>query len=101
MIPQLNNASDELQMKSGKKRPPMAVISKATGSIINLIEQTPENIIKPKKHTGKLYEGNEIFKPFGFQKLSNDLAQKRPEYVTGSSDPLNFKIYEERNRNNR
>lgn len=100
LIPQLVNANEEVQIKSCKKRPPMAT-SKATGSIINLIDQTPENKITHKKFAGKMYQGNEIFTNIGFQKLSNKSAQKKPDYITGSSDPLNINNNEEINRNSR
>ena len=100
VIPQLNSKGEEIQIKSGKKRPPMASVSKASGAIINLIDQTPQNTVKYKKFSEKLLQGNEIFTPSGFAKLKNK-PTNRAEYIVGSNDPLNINVTEQRNKNNR
>ncbi len=96
--------SDAPLLRSGKKKPPMAVRSSATaiGSIVKLIEQTPENIIKSRRCSEKRYECNDIFQPLGFQKLISTpikTQKKRPEYVFGSSCDLSHRG--ETNRSNR
>jgi len=100
LIPQLNAINDEVQIKSGKKRPPLAVVSKASGTIANLIQQTPDNIKKTKKYAGKINEGNEIFSATGFQKLKTR-KNSNSQYYLNSNDPLNINPYEDKNRNNR
>lgn len=100
LIPQLNSINDEVQIKSGKKRPPLAAVSKASGAIANLIQQTPENVKKTKKFAGKINEGNEIFSATGFQKLKKR-KNNDSQYYLNSNDPLNIYPNEDKNRNNR